>query len=277
MKVLSVEGSPHRGNTYDRVQRFGEVLEALGGVDFEHLSLRDIDLQPCRGCFICFDRGEHVCPVKDDKEELSRKLDEADGVVFATPVYSMHISYLMKRFVDRFAYTFHRPRYFGKYAVGMGVTGGIGLNEALEYVQMFATTWGFEYLGDLRYVDPPRNTKMPRFVNETDRAEELASKLHRMMREKPKRKLRSKDYYHFYMMRMVYKRLGPLSPTDFAYWEKQGWFDPKATYFSPDVRGSLLSSLFPRMLSRIAGWGLDRRMRKLSVSGAGEESGTEGG
>jgi hypothetical protein len=30
----------------------------------------------------------------------------------------MHATYLFKLFVHRFAYTFHRPRYFGKYLIG---------------------------------------------------------------------------------------------------------------------------------------------------------------
>ncbi|MBD3255313.1 MAG: hypothetical protein GF383_09485 [Candidatus Lokiarchaeota archaeon] len=41
-------------------------------------------------------KGEDKCPLKDDREIISKKLDDADGVIFATPVYSMRISYLLK-------------------------------------------------------------------------------------------------------------------------------------------------------------------------------------
>ena len=51
---------------------------------------------------------------------IARKIDEADGVIFVSPAYSMHVSYLFKRFVDRFACTFHRPCYWGKYGPNRG-------------------------------------------------------------------------------------------------------------------------------------------------------------
>ena len=51
----------------------------------------------------------------------------SDGVVFATPNYSFHVSGLMKLFVDRLAFNFHRPRFFGKTCtsiVTQGIAGG---------------------------------------------------------------------------------------------------------------------------------------------------------
>ncbi len=262
MKVLAIQGSPHRGNTYECVERFGQALTALGDVEFEHVALKDVRLEPCRGCFLCFDRGEETCPLRDDRPGIERKLCDADGVIFATPVYSMHISYLLKLFVDRFAYTFHRPRYFDTYAVGMAVTGGIGLKEALTYIRMFSSSWGFQYLGELRFVAPPKNTglsNLPPIAEERDRTEETARKLHHAMATRPPRRLSVKDYLHFHAMRAVYSRMEPFSPTDYAYWKRQGWLEPGARYFSPNVKGSALKSLYPRFLA----WVLGRRMDKV--------------
>ncbi len=100
MRVLAIQGSPHRGNTFRRVERFGRVLETLGGVEFEHLALKDVELGPCRGCFLCFHHGEAKCPIRDDKAMIERKIEEADAVVFATPVSTMTVSTLLKRYVD---------------------------------------------------------------------------------------------------------------------------------------------------------------------------------
>jgi multimeric flavodoxin WrbA len=41
----------------------------------------------------------------------------ADGVIFATPVYVMNVSALMKTFIDHFSYIYHRPRFFDKKAL----------------------------------------------------------------------------------------------------------------------------------------------------------------
>ena len=273
MKVVAIQGSPHRGNTYERVERFGEALEALGDDAFEHVALKDVDIEPCRGCFLCFEWGEDACPLKDDKAEIERKLGEADGVVFATPVYSMHISYLLKRFVDRSAYTFQRPRYFGKFAVGLAVAAGVGLDEALNYIKMFASTWEFAYLGDLRYTDPPRNTKLPAFAEEEDRTDELAGKPHRAMKEKPPREVTLGDYMLFHCMRAVYARMESFSPADYAYWKERGWLEPGARYFTAHAKWSFLKSLYPRFVGWMLGRGVDKRISEWRASG--KESGGE--
>lgn len=266
MKVVAIQGSPHKGNTYDRVERFGQVLTDLGGVEFEHVALKDVDLESCRGCFTCFTRGEGSCPIEDDRALIERKLAEADAVVFASPVYSMNISYLLKRFVDRLAYTFHRPRYFDKYAVGLAVAGGIGLKETLEYIRMFAGAWGFEYVDELRYIDPPRNSSLPRLGQERDRTEEVARTLHHLMKAKPVRQLTRNDHLFFHAMRAVYRRMETYSPTDYAYWKERGWLDPKTRYFTDHARVGFLKSIYPRCIAWVMGRAMDRQAAKLRNS-----------
>lgn len=266
MKVLAIQGSPHRGNTYDRVEAFRGALSRLGISDFEHVALAEVDLRPCRGCFLCFARGEDSCPLDDDAAAIGRSMSEADAVVFATPVYSMHVSYLLKRFVDRFAFSFHRPRYFDKYAVGLAVSGGIGLKEALGYIRMFAGAWGFEYVGDLRYVDPPRNTALPRLRTEKDRTDEVARRLHDRMRTKPPRRLTADDHLMFHAMRAVYGRMEAFSPLDYAYWKDRGWLEPRARYFTRHARVGLIKSLYPRALAWLMGRAIGRQIAKLERS-----------
>lgn len=51
------------------------------------------------------------------------------GVVFATPNYSLNVSGIMKTFLDRLAFVFHRPRFFGRAFMGVvvqGIYGGRG-------------------------------------------------------------------------------------------------------------------------------------------------------
>lgn len=272
-KILAIQGSPHRGNTYDRVERFGEALTSLGGIDFEHLPLKDMKLEACRGCHLCFDRGEDTCPAGDDKAEIGWKLDEADGVIFATPVYSMHISCLLKRFVDRFACLFHRQRYFDAFAIGLAVTGGVGLKEARGYIRMFAGAWGFRYLGDLRYVDVPRNTALVPLMKEKDRTDEMARRFHRAVTKKPPHKLIANDYLHFHPLRAVYGRMEQFSPTDYTYWKKQGWLEKGISYFTPHAEGNILKSLYPRFPAWMLGRNIDKQNAGRRVSIGTSEGG----
>ncbi|HOI12433.1 MAG TPA: flavodoxin family protein [Methanoculleus sp.] len=106
MKILVIMGSPRKGNTYQAAQRIEEVMRSLGDVEFEYLMLRDVGLEPCRGCLTCFTWGEERCPVRDDAPAVGQKLSDADGVIFASPVYGLAVTGLMKTFIDRFSYLF---------------------------------------------------------------------------------------------------------------------------------------------------------------------------
>jgi multimeric flavodoxin WrbA len=54
--------------------------------------LSDYNLKFCSGCKLCFDKGEQFCPHNDDRDAIIAKLEEADGVVFASPSYVFQIS-----------------------------------------------------------------------------------------------------------------------------------------------------------------------------------------
>lgn len=114
MKILVIMGSPRKGNTYRATKKIEKSMQSMGSVEFEYLMLKDTDLSQCRGCFVCFTKGEDHCPCKDDAPVIEQKMHSADGVIFATPVYGMNVSALMKLFIDRFSYIFHRPRFFDK-------------------------------------------------------------------------------------------------------------------------------------------------------------------
>jgi NAD(P)H-dependent FMN reductase len=113
-KVIAVVGCANMRNTHRAVLRFLDHLQALGETECEIVSLGDYSLKPCRGCRLCFDKGEEFCPLHDDRDLIFRKIEEADGIVLATPNYSFQISGMTKVLLDRLGFAFHRPRYFGK-------------------------------------------------------------------------------------------------------------------------------------------------------------------
>ena len=203
------------------------------------------------------------CPLHDDKEKISHKMEEADGVIFATPVYSMHVSYLLKTFIDRFAYNFHRPRYFGKYAITLAVSGGLGLDETLKYLKMVADGWGFEFVGQIGLVAPPKNTPMQKLIDMKDRTDNVVGKFHTAIKEKQPRKLALSDHINFRLMQTVYSRLETMSPTDYRYFKEKGWFDNDVSYFYDNVRGSYLKDRIARIMSWIMGQKIDKAMAKL--------------
>ena len=169
MKVLVVMGSPRKGNTYRAAERIRELMEAHGPVEFEYLWLRDANLLPCRGCFVCVEKGEETCPNRDDAPAIVRRMREADGVILASPVYGMNVSGLFKVFVDRFSYIIHRPRFFDKKALLLTTTGAFGTKETEDYLAIVAQVWGFEIAGRAGLITPPGTA--PRVPAGGERAE----------------------------------------------------------------------------------------------------------
>jgi multimeric flavodoxin WrbA len=146
MKILAICGSPHKGNSYSILQT---IKENYPSVDFKIMMIKDMNLEQCRGCYSCCLRGEDKCPLKDDRDMIIRDMQEADGVLFATPVFVNHISYLMKHFIDRLGFFAHRPAFFGKYAMVMSVCSGFGADKANDYMSGIFSVFGFAVVSAL--------------------------------------------------------------------------------------------------------------------------------
>lgn len=261
MKIVAVMGSPHKGNTLEITRRVEKEMKQAGSVEFEYIHLKDVDLKPCKGCYVCFYRGEHLCPLKDDVEKIAGKMEEADGVIFVSPVYSMQVSYLFKLFVDRFAYMFHRPRYFGKYAMGIAAAGnpGLGVSATLKYIKLVAGQMGFEYVDQLGLAAPPKNTDLPRLGTKKERTAEAARKFYQAVKEKRPRKLTFGDYLWFRSVQAVFNTIGSRNPTDYEYYKERGWLDRQAKFFYSHVRGNAFKDFLARMIGSMTG----RQVRKF--------------
>ncbi|GLI46784.1 hypothetical protein MBOURGENBZM_15760 [Methanoculleus bourgensis] len=82
-------------------------------------------------------------------------MHNADGVIFATPVYGLAVTGLMKTFIDRFSYIFHRPRFFDKRALLLTTTGLLGEKDVLRYLDTVAGIWGFDVVSRVGIVTNP--------------------------------------------------------------------------------------------------------------------------
>lgn len=142
-KVTAFVGSAHKQNTHKAVVQFLNNLQALGDVECEIVTLNDYKLGFCRGCRVCFNKGEAFCPLKDDRDVLMDKIAASDGVIFATPNYAFHMSGIMKSFLDRFGAAMHRPRYFGKSFTSIVTQGFSGGNAINKYFAFAAQCLGF--------------------------------------------------------------------------------------------------------------------------------------
>ncbi len=118
MKVIALVGSARKKGTYSAAEKFMHNLQSFGAIEYEIISLSDYRLEVCKGCKLCFEKGEEFCPLKDDRNKLIEKMRNSDGVVFASPNYSFNVSGQMKIFLDRLSIQssnrciFNRIHYF---------------------------------------------------------------------------------------------------------------------------------------------------------------------
>jgi len=251
MKVLAIIGSPKgKGNTYEVVRRVEEKMRGAGDVEFEYLFLRDVNLQPCRGCYICFDKGEDRCPLRDDRASIEERIQRADGVIFASPTYIMNVSGLMKNFIDRLGYVSHRPRFF-KPALIVSTTGGVMVQITLWLLQLTAEAWGFEVVGRLGVAVDPYQEKLPE-AERARRGAVLEQKTARAARRlgaamQPKQPAPGVIKVAGFLVRKhTFER--EIYRVDHDYWEKNGWLQPGVFYFY-DVRLGPVKKLAAKLAS----------------------------
>jgi multimeric flavodoxin WrbA len=147
VQVLAIIGSPRKGHSYRVTQEIEQRLTQNADLQFEYVFLSQINLQACRGCYICQSQGEQYCPLKDDRSDLVLRMQQADGVIFVSPAYTGNVSGLMKNLMDRLAYAAHRPVFLGKPAM-LVTTASSYTKDTLKALAWFGYT-GFEIVAKL--------------------------------------------------------------------------------------------------------------------------------
>ena len=105
MKVLMINGSPHKkGNTAMALKEMEKVF-AEEGLECETVDFGTRDIRGCIACYRCFDEGK--CIFDDLVNETSPKFRDADALVVASPVYYASANATLVAFLDRLFYSGH--------------------------------------------------------------------------------------------------------------------------------------------------------------------------
>jgi len=250
-KVTAFVGSGRRKHTDDSVREFLDRLEALGGVETELVRLFDCRLEICRGCQLCFDKGEESCPLKDDRDVLIGKMVASDGVVFASPNYSFQVSGLMKVFLDRLGFVFHRPRFHGKAFTSIVVQGIYGGGRIVKYLDWVGRGLGFDVVkgscSNSSEALPERERR------KRDRAiAKHANRFHEVLHKRADSVPGLVDLAFFRLARARVSAQLDESDRDYRYYQEKGWFVSDYFYSTrlgwvKRVAGSVFDALFRRM------------------------------
>jgi multimeric flavodoxin WrbA len=103
-RILAINGSYRDGGITD--QAVDKILDNLQstGADTEHIKLREYPIEFCLNCRQCMQQPGDApgrCVLNDGMAELVRKIENADGYVFAAPTNFSSATALFKRFSER--------------------------------------------------------------------------------------------------------------------------------------------------------------------------------
>ena len=248
MKVTAFVGSARKKHTYDTTELFFKKLKSRGNIEYEIVQLSNYNLGTCKGCKLCCDKGEELCPLKDDRDTLIKKMIDSDGVVFASPNYFFHVSALMKQFLDRLAFFGHRPRFFGKSFTSIVAQGIYGGGKIAKYFDFIGSAMGFNVIkGCCINSLEPMTEKGRKKINAN--IERQSSKFYS--------KLIKKEFPTPSLLKLMLFRMGRTSSKimlnkefrDYTYYREKGWFE--SDYYYP-VKLNPLYKLSGRIFDALA-------------------------
>ena len=253
-KVTAFIGTQSKKATYTAVKEFEKNLKQYGEIDFEYVFLSDYHLEFCRGCKLCFIKGEEYCPLKDDRDILMEKMEYSDGVIFATPNYAFQVSARMKNFLDRLAFIDHRPRFFGKTCTAIVVQGFYGGGNVLKYLKFASQRMGFRVSKGCcaTTLDPMTKLQKERLTQKVNKASARFYK--ELMRPTP-----APSFVELILFRFgrTFVKSVDQELRDYQYYEEEGWFE--ADYYYSTSLGPIkrlagnLFDLLGRRVSKIMG------------------------
>lgn len=254
-EILIIEASPRSGFSTMAANQVAATLEKDCSVEI--LTLRELNILPCKGCCACLFSGSSYCPNKnDDVKQVLHKMEHADGVIIVVPNYSLQVTALLKQLFDRLAFVFHRPRLFGKTCLPIVVQGVYGGKKVSDYINEVFSFWGMKtvkgaVIAGAVFVNKPQPANV-KIKNQAAIDKAVARFLKELYNLKPK-KPSLFQLMIFRSTRSSMKYFDEVLAPDKEYYENKGWFS-SGYYYAVHLNmiEKLLGNLIDVMIRRMA-------------------------
>ena len=145
MRLLGIVCSPRKnGNTEILVKESLKVAVEAGWQTGLFL-MSEKEVAPCDACGAC--HGTGACVIKDDMQELYKLMDQADGIIFASPVYFGSVSAQAKAVMDRTFALLGKRSLKDKIAGAIVATRRVGAVQARSLIYSFCIAHGMIVAG----------------------------------------------------------------------------------------------------------------------------------
>lgn len=238
MKILICVGSYRRnGNTAHITKLVEHELAQLAAradvpLDVETIFLAHQEIGACRGCRVCFDQGETLCPLHDDLLAIKARMVEADGVIVASPVYVNDVSGTTKNWIDRLAHVCHRPQFAGTCAYLITTIGSGPSGHALKTLGAALQTWGFHIVGQTGFKTGALMEKTELQIRYRAEAAKIAGQMFDAIHRRRFANPSFLALMTFHIQQRAWQHASH-DTVDYRYWEGQGWLEPQREFYIP--------------------------------------------
>ncbi|MDU0939449.1 MAG: flavodoxin family protein [Clostridiales bacterium] len=100
MNILVLNGSPKNNNS-NTMRLTKAFLEGIGPADIRQMELSELRIDPCKGCFVCWNKTPGKCVINDDMQEIIKSQLWADLIIWSFPLYYFNVPGILKNMLDR--------------------------------------------------------------------------------------------------------------------------------------------------------------------------------
>ena len=231
MRILTIMGTQHKGNTRAVTDLFlNEFVNENN--EFDEIILPNDFSNFCCGSANCILKGEENCPHFNAVNPIIEKLEKADLIIIATPVFVGSCTSGLKALLDHLAYIWlvHRPKESMFNKVGLIITsaGGSGVKATVKLLKSNFFFWGVPKVYNYGVTTMKMGGNYCDYKEKDKIKKQVKNKVKQVRKGLNSRKVGFKTKMFFKMFGMTQKN--GWNKVDSNYWKEKGWLDGKKPY-----------------------------------------------
>ena len=150
-KIIILNGAARKnGNTAKLAEAFADGARSTGN-EVKNFFLDNMNIHSCKGCLNAGKNSKSPCSQKDDMDKIYAEFEEADVVVFASPLYFWTITGTLKTAADRLYAELECLGYgrFPKKSVLLMTADGGDYSQAVTWYRTYEKNLGWKNLGEI--------------------------------------------------------------------------------------------------------------------------------
>ena len=150
-KIIILNGAARKnGNTAKLAESFADGARSAGN-EVKSFYLDSMDIHSCKGCLNANKNSKSPCSQKDDMDKIYAEFEEADIIVFASPLYFWTVTGTLKTAADRLYAELECLGYgrFPKKCVLLMTADGGDYSQAVTWYRTYERNLGWKNLGEV--------------------------------------------------------------------------------------------------------------------------------